>query len=143
MTPHFTLAELTHSDTAVRFNINNTPSYEITQNLLVAASGLELVRALLGGPVRINSGYRCAALNKRVGGSASSAHMQGFAVDFTCTGFGTPLQIVKAIEASDIKYDQVIAEGTWVHISFDPKLRGQVMTAHFDGTGKPTYTQGA
>ena len=70
LTPHFSLAELTFSETAQRKQINNTPPPVIVQNLHLLAAGLEDVRAALGGlPLRINSGYRCPKLNRAVGGA--------------------------------------------------------------------------
>ena len=141
LSEHFTLEELTFSQTAIRKGIDNTPSLEVVAHLTHLAGCLEQVRALLGGPVRITSGYRSPALNAAVGGSKASAHMSGYAADFVCPPFGSPLQIVKAIAASDIQFDQCIQEGTWVHISFDPDARRQVLTAHFSN-GKATYTEG-
>jgi hypothetical protein len=139
---HFSMSELTASDTAVRLGIDNTPSAEIVANLEVLAIGLEDVRDILGYPMRISSGYRCPKLNTVVKGSKTSAHMDGFAADFTCPAFGTPLEVVKAIERSPVMFDQCIQEGAWVHISFDPRERRQVLTAHF-GAGGTTYTIGA
>lgn len=141
MSLHFSQSELTASDTAVRLGIDNTPSAEIASNLEILAMGLEDIRDILGNPMRISSGYRCPKLNSAVKGSRASAHMDGFAADFTCPAFGTPLEIVKAIEKSPLMFDQCIQEGTWVHISFAPAERRQVLTAHFgkDGT---TYTKG-
>jgi len=68
-------------------------------------------------------------------------HIQGYAVDFTCPGFGTPKEVAKKIAESDIKYDQLIYEGTWIHLSVDPRNRRDLLTAHFRG-GKVTYTKG-
>lgn len=141
LTDHFTLEELTFSDTAQRKQIDNTPSLEIVAHLTSLAMGLEEVRSLLSAPIRINSGYRSPKLNAAVGGAKQSAHMEGYAADFTCAEFGTPLEIVKAIQADGIECDKCIQEGTWVHISFDPQARKQFMTAHF-GAGGTTYTMG-
>lgn len=141
LTQHFSLEELTHSDTAEEKGIDNTPPSEYLPNLLGLAVGMERVRTLLGGPIRVNDGYRCPELNEAVHGAAHSAHETGWAADFTCADFGVPLDIVKAIAASDIQFDQVIQEGTWVHISFEPALRQQALTAHFVN-GKATYTSG-
>ncbi len=142
LSPHFTLEELTRSSTAVRLGIDNTPPEGVFANLAVLAEGLEALRALLGHPLMIDSGYRCPDLNAVVHGSQFSAHLQGYAADFVCPAFGAPLEIVRAIEASGIRFDQCIQEGTWVHISFDPRMRQQVLTAHFGAEGT-TYTQGA
>ena len=142
MSLHFSKSELTASDTAVRLGIDNTPSPQIVANLEVLAMGLEDIRDILGHPVRINSGYRCPKLNTVIKGSRTSAHMEGYAADFTCPAFGTPLEVVKAIEKSPLAFDQCIQEGTWVHISFAPEERRRVLTAHFGPNGT-TYTEGA
>ena len=142
MTPHFSLDELTFSDTAVRLGIDNSPSPEVLKNLLTLAHGLEDVRTLLGNmPLRISSGYRCKALNAAVRGSATSAHMEGFAADFTCREYGTPLKIVQALSRMALSCDQLIQEGNWVHVRFDPRRRGEVLTAHFGPNGT-NYTKG-
>ncbi|CAB4171408.1 Peptidase M15A, C-terminal [uncultured Caudovirales phage] len=144
MTPHFSLEELTFSDTAVRLGINNNVTDPtLLSNLHVLAAGLEQVRSVLNAPLHINSGYRCLLLNGAVKGSINSAHMQGWAADFTCRLFGTPLEIVKEVVKAGIKVDQIITEGTWVHVSFSPQMRNAVLTAHFDKYGNPTYTSGA
>ncbi|MHB0965336.1 MAG: D-Ala-D-Ala carboxypeptidase family metallohydrolase [Bellilinea sp.] len=143
LTDHFTLEELTFSSTARRKGIENTPSLDTITRLTIAAQGMEYVRHLLGDkPIHIDSGYRSPALNAAVGGVATSAHLSGYAVDFICPAFGSPLDIVKVIDASGIVFDQCIQEGTWVHMSFDPKSRMQVLTAHFDG-GHTHYSSGS
>ena len=142
LSPNFSLEELTASDTAAQNGIDNTPTSAVLANLSVLASGLEAVRALLGNlPIHINSGYRCPELNKLVGGESNSAHMDGFAADILCPQFGTPLAIVQFIAKSHLDFDQIIQEGTWVHCSFAPALRGMTMTAHF-GPGGTTYSNG-
>jgi hypothetical protein len=141
LTDHFTLQELTFSSTAVRLGIDNTPGEEIVAHLRFLAQGLERVRALLGHPMHIDSGYRCEALNAAVKGSNTSAHMRGYAADFVCAAYGEPLRIVQTITRSDIAFDQCIQEGTWVHLSFDPRMRREVLTAHFGARGT-TYTAG-
>ena len=137
---YFTLAELTASNTAIRRGINNVPTGAALQALTYTASRMDSVRKLLGHPIRASSGYRSPALNKVIGGSNNSAHTLGYAVDFTCPAFGDPLAVCKAIIASGIQYDQLIYEGTWVHISFDPRNRMENLTAHFGK--KTTYTKG-
>jgi hypothetical protein len=141
LSPHFSLDELTRSATAVRLGIDNTPPEGVFANLGILAQGLEEVRELLGHQLHIDSGYRCDILNAAVRGSRNSAHTKGYAADFVCPAYGTPLEIVRAIVASDIQFDQCIQEGTWVHISFDPQMRREVLTAHFSG-GKVSYTAG-
>lgn len=127
LTEHFTLEAMiatSHRD------IDNTPSPEIVEKLKVTARGLEHVRVLLGVPILINSGYRCQALNDAVGGSRQSQHMRGEAADFIAPAFGTPLAICRVLEASDLRFDQLIDEGGWVHCSFvdDRKPRRSVQT---------------
>lgn len=141
LTEHFTLEELTHSEAAIRKGLDNTPDAETIENLRELAGYLERVRKLLGVPIHINSAYRSPKVNSAVGGSSVSAHMTGQAADFVAPQFGTPQEIAKAIIASDIQFDQVIYEGTWVHFGIRGDLRRQALTAHFAG-GKATYTQG-
>ena len=114
------------------------------------AALLEQVRELLGGnAIRISSGYRSVLLNRHIGSNDTSAHIRGYAVDFTCSGFGTPIQVAKKIAESNLKFDQLICEGVsqskpegvWIHISCDPKNRRQLITARFKG-GKAFYTTG-
>ncbi len=141
LTPHFTLQELTASQTAARRGIDNRPNIQETRNLTRLAETLEQVRALVGRAVLVSSGYRSQALNKAIGGSATSAHMRGLAADFSCNGI-TPVELARRIAASDIVFDQLIFEGTWVHLGLSAgKPRREVLTAHFGG-GRTAYTKG-
>jgi hypothetical protein len=140
LSPNFTLEELIHSETAVRRGIKNEVNPVILNNLTIVAANMESVRELLdGNPIIISSGFRNMEVNRIIGGSTKSAHMLGWAVDFICPRFGTPKQIVDKLKDSDIKFDQVIEEGTWVHISFAPERRRQILKATFKN-GKATYT---
>ena len=144
LTPHFTLEELTASSTAERLGIDNTPPECVKENLQILANGLEEVRkhlSIVNAPMHIDSGYRCEVLNKTIGGATDSVHKLGFAADFICSMAGTPLEIVTLLAKTDLLFDELIQEGSWVHASFAPALRRLVMTAHFgpDGT---TYTKG-
>lgn len=131
LTDHFTLEELTFSQTATRKGIDNEPSEEVKRNLKTLAEGLERVRAILLYPLHVSSGYRSFHLNKAIGGSITSAHMDGYAADFTSPAFGNPEAIVRTLYRHGIKCDQCIMEGTWVHISFAPAMRNQFLTATF------------
>lgn len=137
MSAHFTLAEMTVSARAQREGIDNTPGPEIMPRLKAVAGQMEKVRALLGGkPISITSGYRSPALNAATPGSAkASAHTLGWAIDFVCPAFGSPLEIAERLARSAISFDQLIHEhGVWVHISFDPRRRGQLLTIDKLGT---------
>ena len=106
------------------------------------AATLEQIRSLLGNNfIRISSGYRSLALNRAIGSGDSSAHVLGYAVDFTCPKFGTPKEVANKIAESPIKFDQLIYEGTWVHLSIDPRNRRELLTAHFKND-KATYSKG-
>jgi zinc D-Ala-D-Ala carboxypeptidase len=131
LTPNFSLEQLTHSETAQRERIDNTPGPDIIENLRRLAEGLEQVRILTGFPLDISSAYRCPELNRRVGGAKTSQHTQGLAADFTCAAFGPPADIIKAICDSGIGFDQCILEyAKWVHISFSKAPRGKVLSIY-------------
>jgi hypothetical protein len=133
---YYTLARLTQSDTARERGIDNTPTGEVIENLRRVARGLDRVRRLLGHPLEISSGYRCPELNRAVGGTARSQHTRGEAVDFCCPGYGTPLQVARAIRDSDIAFDQCILEfGRWVHLSFAPEPRRRLLTIYAASEG--------
>lgn len=141
LTEHFTLEELTQSQTAARRGIDNTPTGDILDALTNTATQMEKVRKLLGVSINVSSGYRSPALNRAIGGSTTSAHCKGQAVDFTAPAFGSPKEICNAIIKSGIVFDQLIYEGTWVHIAFDSSPRQNVLTANF-GSGGTHYTNG-
>lgn len=129
LTAHFDLDEFTRSNTATAKGIDNTPPPDVVRRLWSTAGHMEMIRALLGHPINIHSGYRCEALNKAVGGVGNSAHLTGYAVDFTCPGYGSPYKVAMDLANSpSISFDQLIQEGTWVHISFDPKMRRELLT---------------
>lgn len=140
LTDHFSLEELTFSQTATRKGINNEPSESVKKNLEGLAKGLERVRAILLCPLHISSGYRSVELNRAIGGTAKSAHIDGYAADFTAPAFGTPEAIVRQLKRSGIKADQVIMEQNWVHISFAPAMRNQFLTATFKN-GVASYSE--
>ena len=135
LSPHFTLDELTFSQTAERLGLNNDPGPEVLAALKRTALGLEAVRVRLGGaPILVSSGYRAPPVNAAVGGSPSSQHMRGEAVDFTAPRFGVPRQIVDALADSDVPYDQLILEfGRWVHISFSGNPRRHALVIDRSG----------
>lgn len=136
LSKNFTLEEFTISQTAARRGINNFPSLDIIDTLIYTASQLELVRKNLSQPIIISSGYRCPELNKAVGGSKTSQHVEGKAVDFTSPRFGIPKQIITRILCSNIQFDQLILEyERWVHISFNKdNMRQQALVIDSTGT---------
>lgn len=126
---NFTLAEFTESDTAIRRKIRNVPSAKVLERLKNTAANMEKVRLTLGAePILVTSGYRSPALNAAIGGSKTSDHMLGDACDFKCPSFGTPIEICHVLAKSGLKFDQMIEEGTWVHLSFGPRMRNQILT---------------
>ena len=137
---NFTLEQLTASGVALKKGIPNVPNDEQKSNLTELAQALEGVQLLLG-KIYIDSAFRSPKLNSAVGGSTTSAHLQGYAADFVCPSFGSPKEICEALTGSGVHFDQLIQEGTWVHISIDPRMRGEVLTAHFSD-GRVSYTQG-
>lgn len=124
LSDHFSLSELTVTNTG----LPNDPSPEIREALRETAQFMEGVRDFLGHPIHVNSGYRSPAVNRAIGGSKTSAHMLGYAVDFTCPGYGSPLDVARALRDSGIKFDQLIREYGWVHISRDPRARQELWT---------------
>lgn len=145
LTKNFGLAELTKSQTASRRGLDNTPTPQVEKNLKnLAETILQPLREKLGKPIVINSGYRSPAVNSAVGGSATSAHRFGHAVDLIAPGYaGGDVKklcqyIVKFLKDNNIAFDQVIYEfDAWVHIgikSGNNKQRGQVITINKKGT---------
>jgi hypothetical protein len=115
LTPHFTLEELTHTD---HREFDNTPNETELANLKRLAAFLEEVKTVLGGrPIMVNSAFRSKQVNDAVGSKDSSQHRIGCAVDIRVPEL-TPDQVVQAIKASDLLYDQLIREfDRWTHVS--------------------------
>lgn len=116
LTKNFSLSEFTLSETAERKGMPNLPPPVALENLKRLAEVLEQVRELLGQQLNITSGYRSPDLNRLIGGSPNSAHMQGLAADFTCPSLA-PVEICKRIDKSEIAFDQLIHEYKWVHFA--------------------------
>lgn len=115
MTPHFTLAELTHTD---HRSLDNTPNDQEKANLQRLAEFLELVKSALGGkPVMVNSAFRSKQVNDAVGSKDTSQHRVGCAADIRVPGM-TPDAVVRAVIAANLPFDQIIREfDAWTHIS--------------------------
>lgn len=148
LSKNFTLNEFCKSYTADRLGIDNTPSPEIVRALIVTASGLQVIRNELCNKfeeevgIHVSSGYRCLALNKAVGGAENSDHTLGWAADITADDM-KPEELVRFCIEQDIQFDQVINEyDKWVHISFNPRMRGHALRADRIGSSKKTvYTR--
>ena len=136
LTEHFTLEELTTTD---HREFDNTPNASEIANLTRLADFLEQVREAVGGkPVMVNSAFRSKQVNDAVGSKDTSQHRVGCAADIRVPGM-TPDQVVKAIMAAGLAYEQLIREfDRWTHISIpnDPKgkPRGQVLIIDKQGT---------
>lgn len=115
LSEHFTLEELTHTD---HRELDNTPNDAELANLTRLAEFLEEVKTVLGGkPIMVNSAFRSKAVNDAVGSKDTSQHRVGCAADIRVPGL-TPNEVVKAVMASGLGYDQVIREfDRWTHIS--------------------------
>ena len=134
MTPHFSLAELTHTD---HRSLDNTPNAAELANLKKLAEFLEVVKTTLGGkPIMINSAFRSKAVNDAVGSKDTSQHRQGLAADFKVPGMA-PDAVVRAL--LKLPFDQIIREyDSWTHISIADKPRRQALI--IDRTGTRTFT---
>ena len=132
MTPHFSLAELTHTD---HRQFDNTPNAAELANLKRLAEFLEVVKTTLGGKaVMINSAFRSKAVNDAVGSKDTSSHRLGLAADFRVPGM-TPDAVVRAIIAAKLPYDQLIREfDAWTHASIADKPRRQALIIDRQGT---------
>lgn len=144
---HLSLAEVSRSETAKRRGINNTPSGEHLENFKKLAENIfEPIREHFGVPIHISSGYRSKELNSAIGGSSTSQHCQGEAIDIDMDGTSiTNAQIFNFIK-DNLVFDQMIWEfGTdknpdWVHVSYEStgKQRKQILKAVKSG-GKTSY----
>ena len=122
---HISYREAIKSNTASRLGIDNTPSdYEITNMVGVAFNVFEPLRKYVGGPIRINSFYRCEELNRAIGGSSRSQHCQGRAIDLDDTlGYKTNAEMYNYIK-ENLSFDQLIWEfgddtnPDWIHVSY-------------------------
>ncbi|WP_323842950.1 D-Ala-D-Ala carboxypeptidase family metallohydrolase [Moraxella sp. Pampa] len=154
LTKNFTLSELTRSSTADRLGLINTPDERAVANLRLSARGLwQPARDILGVPMQVSSGYRSQTLNRAIGGSPTSAHRYGLAIDFTAKAFGNTRKVarylVAELKARGIKFDQLILEfpdspNSWIHLGYkhpNGQQRGQVLTAIKRG-GRTVYVSG-
>lgn len=139
---HISYKEATFSATAIRYGIKNDPnSEELKAMKLIAEKVFEPIREHFGVPIAINSFFRCLPLNKKVGGSSSSQHVKGEAIDIDDTLGGVNNKQMFEWIKNNLKYTQLINEFnyTWVHIGYNPNnLKMQVLDAKKVG-GKTVY----
>ena len=144
MTPHFSLAEFTASDTAARLGIDNSLPDDLREAAHQTLEMMERIRYHIDAPIAISSGYRCEALNKAVGSKPGSDHTMAFAVDFKSPKAGTPFAIATMLAPviKIIGIGQLILEyaapdgGGWVHVStrIPDKLINRAITIDRTGT---------
>lgn len=117
----FPLSELTRSTTATDLGLDNTPTQAHLKNLHTLAWTLIPIRLSLNKPMIVSSGYRSEALNKAVGGSLTSDHSKGMAVDFVCPQYGSTELVVNHIIEMGVPFKQLILEysgnKSWVHFA--------------------------
>lgn len=119
---YFSISELTRSETALKYGIDNSPNEEVKKNLeKLVKNILDPLREHYGYPIHISSGYRCQELNKKVGGSKTSQHMSGRAADICMNDRAIHRKIFNMIQELKLPFDQLIWEnnGAWVHVSYD------------------------
>lgn len=142
LSENFTLDEFTASQTAVHKGIDNSPTPEHIENMRALCEHiLEPLRTALGRPINISSGYRSVPLNKAIGGSSKSQHSKGEAADIQVHRVDA-FDVAQCIEKMGLPYDQLIFEGTWVHVSYRANPRGEVLTAVFRRGRKTQYFKG-
>ncbi len=135
---HLELSELTRSESAKRNGISNMPTPEHIENFKILATKVfEPIREHFGVPIRISSGYRSAELNKCIGGSATSQHSTGEAIDIDQDGTTITNKQVFDYIKDNLAFDQLINEFNyaWVHVSYkaNGKQRGEVLEAYKEG----------
>lgn len=113
----FSYKEFEKSDTALRLHIDNTiKDFDVRDNIKALVDNLlQPLRDAWGGPIFINSGYRCPALNDAVGGVATSQHVKGQAADCGCTD---PLALARLVKKMGLVYDQMGVYASFIHLSY-------------------------
>ena len=142
LSQHFSLEEMTKSQTAIRKGIDNVPNEEQIQNLKALCENvLEYIRIRFGKAITVNSGFRNQELNQAIGGARTSQHTTGQAADIEINGVDN-LELAKWIR-ENLHFDQLICEyyvngipdSGWVHVSWNSSgNRGQVLTIDKSGT---------
>jgi hypothetical protein len=147
LSENLTLREVVKSNTADRNNISNLPTEEHLENLkIVAERVFQPIREHFGVPIGISSGYRSKALNAAVGGSLSSHHCKGMALDLDADIFGkvTNSEIFHYIK-DNLEFSQLIweygddLEPNWVHIGYDKDNLSKTVLKAVKGKGYLKY----
>jgi len=144
LSKNFALSEITHSNTAKRLGIDNEPTEKHLQNMQHLVDNLLQPLRDAIGPIRISSGYRNPSLNRAIGGSVSSQHCKGEALDIQFWQMGKMMNelIYEWILDSGLEFDQMINEFdfAWIHISLKSKdNRKQVLEAYKNEDGDTKY----
>ena len=141
LSKNFALEEFLRSQTAARHGIDMTPPPEVVDNLKeLVTTCLQPLRDDVGAAIFISSGYRPRQLNGLIGGSLTSAHIDGRAADFVVAGM-TPLDACRRIAEMELPFDQCIHEfGRWVHLGIAKVNRGELLTAY--RATRPVYQFG-
>ena len=128
---YFSFQEMERSDTAVRYAIDNSIPEKLKDNVArLVDNVLDPLREAWGRPLTVSSGYRCPALNRAVGGSATSHHMDGMAADITTGNKVDNRRLFQLIINLKLPFTQLIDERyfRWVHVSYDPEnVKRQVL----------------
>lgn len=150
---HFSIKELSRSETASRRGINNTPNSAIVSALTALIDNvLDPLREKWGAPIIVTSGYRCPALNRTIGGASGSQHTKGEAADIRTLSDSREenMKLLKCLLDSGIEFDQVIAEDVdgagrpdWIHVSFTrSRANRKKRTTMKKIAGRTTYING-
>jgi hypothetical protein len=138
LSEHLSLSEVTRSESAKRNQISNMPTGEHIANFMLLAEKIfEPIREHFGVPIHISSGYRSKELNAKIGGSATSQHCKGQAIDIDMDGSTNGVTNADVFEyiKDNLPFDQLIWEfgndtnPDWVHVSYNVKQRGEILKA--------------
>jgi hypothetical protein len=149
LTEHVTYSEACHSFTAKRRGIVNTPSeYQMWNMVVICSQIFEPLREWVGGPIKINSFFRCPELNEAIGGSSKSQHCEGRAMDLDDVyGYKTNAEMFRYID-ENLDYDQLIWEfgdddnPDWVHVSYvDSETNRKRKLKAYKEDGKTRYKE--
>jgi hypothetical protein len=138
LSTHLDLSEVIRSDSAKRNGISNMPTKEHIANFMLLAEKIfEPIREHFGVPIRISSGYRSKELNEKIGGSSTSQHSSGEALDIDMDGTSISNKQIFDYIKDNLEFDQLINEFnySWVHVSYKStgKQRKQILEAYKDG----------